>query len=110
MLLQRRDLDASIVPTESSLGRVIGFTYAAHSQKRRQAAALQKNGGGASKDEVLAQSDGGVWGVGAPAFMRGKERLSAPDDALACVMRFSAGHLKCPGLKPLFRPKAFPLD
>jgi hypothetical protein len=29
--------------------------------------------------------------VGAPAFMRGKERFSAPGDSLHSIVRFSAG-------------------
>jgi hypothetical protein len=29
--------------------------------------------------------------VGAPAFMRGKERFSAPEKILPIIMRFSAG-------------------
>jgi hypothetical protein len=30
--------------------------------------------------------------VGAPAFMRGKERFSAPGNTLVSIMRFSAGY------------------
>jgi hypothetical protein len=29
--------------------------------------------------------------VAAPAFMRGKERFSAPENSLASIVRFSAG-------------------
>jgi hypothetical protein len=35
-----------------------------------------------------------ICGVGAPAFMRGKERFSAPGNSLDSIMRFSAGHYK----------------
>jgi hypothetical protein len=32
--------------------------------------------------------------VGAPAFMRGKERFSAPGNSLDSIMRFSAGNAR----------------
>ena len=32
--------------------------------------------------------------MGAPAFMRGKERFSAPRNSLDSIMRFSAGHAR----------------
>jgi hypothetical protein len=32
--------------------------------------------------------------VGAPAFMRGKERFSAPGNSLDSIMRFSAGNVR----------------
>jgi hypothetical protein len=37
--------------------------------------------------------------VGAPAFMRGKERFSAPVGVVLAIMRFSAGPRELPGLK-----------
>jgi hypothetical protein len=41
--------------------------------------------------------------VGAPAFMRGKERFSAPGNSLDSIMRFSAGDARAvlSGLKSL---------
>ena len=47
--------------------------------------------------------------VGAPAFMRGKERFSAPEEMGFDHARFSAGHQN-PGLKPNFKIDSLPLD
>ena len=35
----------------------------------------------------------------APAFMRGQERFSAPENVAALITRFSAGDREIPGLK-----------
>jgi len=43
-----------------------------------------------------------LYSVGAPAFMRGKERFSAPGKIVFVFLRrFSAGIEKAPGLKPI---------
>jgi hypothetical protein len=41
---------------------------------------------------MLRETHGVRFLVGAPAFMRGKERFSAPGKAFTLTMRFSAGH------------------
>ena len=61
-------------------------------------------------NEVLQVQQGSLYPafhrfvVGAPAFMRGKERFSAPGNSLDSIMRFSAGNARAV-LYGLCRPR-----
>jgi hypothetical protein len=60
-------------------------------------------------EHLTTQNPGVCFLVGAPAFMRGKERFSAPEEMGFDHARFSAGHQN-PGLKPISKSSPFPLD
>jgi hypothetical protein len=47
--------------------------------------------------KMLCETDRAYSLVGAPAFMRGKERFSAPEKISTLIMRFSAGLGKARG-------------